>query len=242
MASQKTLQKLKSIDTNTKYLVNGYIRNHKSIFQPSKYKIFNIIPDCIPCLCILYVAVVNIEYFKTIPTHCITANDGKTVVKMNLNKDFITINDYCYGAVTISPFDNCIVRWDIKIDKIGGDSDTFFIGITSCDIGRGRSPTYIGVAARRIGSRFYVYHRGGLIEDHAGDYMDMCLREDRYRTGDVIGVELDMLSAVRTVSFFKNEWEIGCLDLWYSKQQEYRLIVDVESKGTEISISKFTHR
>ena len=215
-----SLKRLQSIDQREKHLVRGYIREHEHTFKSEEYNIFNNIPDSIPCWCILYYAVV--EYFKQIGIDCTATLDRSTLVKGGTS-----LFSKNYGAILISPKDEYIYKWNLKMITVQTGHTSIIVGIAST----------MGQNEYTMAHHYCIYSNYGWCQDEKETYYNAV----KYFSDDKIDIELNTIS--KEIKFYRNGEQQDCFKVKGMSDEcmdcKYRFAVGIYDPQTEVSLVGF---
>ena len=181
------LQRLQNIDETTKHAVSGSIRPYAKILALSESNLFHNLPLLIPSLCTLYVDSSD---------HFIANKDVKLLKNGTVIDGWRNDAEFgvCRGSAIIPSINECKARWILKITNVPDLYGTqMIIGVADINaVFNGHFDDLEG--------EFYVYSNTGWAKTGkiAG-----CNNPASYYSGVEIIVELDLLSVIPNVKFFK---------------------------------------
>ena len=227
MASKSQIEKLKSIDDKTKYLIFGYNRNLQS--QLATYTLFQNVPDLIHFLCILYY--LKIDEFEIVdPNIYSVSNNGHTI---KCDKGYW--KGTAYGSIVIPSTSKFNGKWTIKLDECVKERVMF--GISSKILKDTQQALY-----SHNEYPFYCYsgYLGYKIASKSSQEYG-----EKVSTGDIIDMHLiiDPDSNKQQLSFCRNGTDFGIAfdEIETGLDIEYRFAVSMYDEGDEFTIVDFRY-
>ena len=217
MIDNDFFSKFKSVDSDTKDMVFGYIRKCQHLL-PNNNSYYNI-PSLVEHICIIYCWIP--EYFSD-HGHVITLNDNKNIAK-NKHNDGQTV----YGNCDI--VDNTMLyQWTFKI--IG--SEYIYIGIDSSNknyINTDFSEPYIN------SYDFYAYNSVGKIYSRNNVGREW---KNGFKRGDIVKMEVDAMN--KTLSFYINdEYQGIAVQNIDFENKKYNMAIYLYDNRNEIELMDF---
>ena len=252
-------QKLSDINKSSKYLVIGHIKSqHKYLFESNTYQLFSNVPIAIMSLCIVYYD--RNEKMEIVSPKYIQLSNKNTHIKKYTEDPWIAQtynrtwahNNNGYGVIKIPSNSKSICKWTFKLLNVPSKKQIplFTLGLSS-----NMSPTSHHLNApyplavppkqRRLSLYpYYVYDVGDrrtcshltlLPEDYGTHF----LKDTRYKTGDKIVMELDLIQ--RQLIYYRNDVCLGIAykDIVCNNDIKYRFNLSVAALNVEISIESF---
>ena len=219
------LKRLQNIDQTTKDVVSGFIREYQKILALSEYNLFHHIPLLIPSLSTLYADAS--DYFILNKDVKLLKN-GREIDGLENDVEF----GVCRGSAIIPSIINCKARWVLKVRNVPDPCGTRMV-ICVADI-----KTVFNQDYDDMEGECYCYSSYGWAKKQRdGDL----IFPPSFDSGDEIAVELDLLSDIPNVKFFKNGYEKITKDnqLFIKKKDDtskYQLVVVVYHKDVQVSL------
>ena len=208
-------ESLKQVDSNTKDLVNGYIKglgNDES----------TIIPSLVVSICILFY---NLQEFFAICGDVMTIDSTLTrLTTRKVEEKPFRRRCSCYGNVIITNKYECIYSWELKIVS-SNDNDKRF-GITS-------DTSILNQRFTDTEKYFYAIASLGYRKSHQQPYHNKCTSHGIWRTGDIIKININtkersfklMLNDCKEDTIFEN--------MEFDEETKYRFAISNSSKKSK---------
>ena len=226
------MQQSHSNNSESKYQVNGYIREQCDVFKSCGFKLFEIIPIAISSLVASYYD--TMDYF-------VLTNDEEINISHN-NRCITQIKDRIgywenttYGGLEIPSTNKCICKWYIKVGHIDETARSLsIIGIASKPFITNKSFDEI-----EKNKRYCFAPHSGSIESHQTGFRHF---SENIADGKIICIELNLIE--KYITFYDYEQEYDSAKVAFDNIEIgdgicYRLAVSMNQENTSLTIIKF---
>ena len=245
------LDKIKNVDTSTKYYVAGYIRQNHQLLKMSPYALFQNIPLTISSLCTLYVYTSDhweltakgtpLQGKKDIIYGVSTSNNKKTL--NFLRSPYSVEKSINYGSWIIPSTSNCIYQWTLQFEK-----EPNWTGNNQC-IGICSKPWKVNnnilgpYRNKKLENKFYLFDiNWSTLRSHTiNNFESTKINKWKFNTGELF-LELNLKQQSLSIYKKKQKKEVLFDDIEVGKDIVYRLAFAVYAKELDfgITIKNFT--